>query len=52
MSLGSAARSTSNTFRPARASSMAVIAPAQRAPITMTSYEPMSVVDLRGFSRP
>jgi hypothetical protein len=47
-----AAPRASRTSRPARASSIAVIAPAQRAPITMTSYELMSVLDLPEADRP
>src|SRR6188472_1707805 len=38
VSLGNAARSTARTFRPRRARSSAVEAPATRAPTTMTSY--------------
>jgi hypothetical protein len=37
VSLGKVARSTTRTFQPWRASSMAVGDPAQRAPTTMTS---------------
>lgn len=37
-SLGNVARSTSSTLWPARASSMAVGAPAHRAPTTIASY--------------
>src|SRR5689334_10402022 len=38
MSLGKVARSTSRTEWPLRASNIAVLAPAQRAPTTMASY--------------
>ena len=38
VSLGSSARSTSSTRWPARASSIAVGEPAQRAPTTIASY--------------
>ena len=38
MSLGKRARSTSSTSRPLRASSIAVAAPAHRAPMTIASY--------------
>jgi hypothetical protein len=38
VSLGNVALSTSNTFKPRRASSMAVGDPAQRAPTTIASY--------------
>src|SRR5262247_113409 len=41
MSLGNRDRSTSRTRKPSRASSIAVGAPAQRAPTTITSYVPM-----------
>src|SRR5262245_55762879 len=41
MSLGNFPRSTSRTRKPLRASSIAVGAPAQRAPTTITSYVPM-----------
>ena len=44
MSLGNLARSTNSTLRPLRPSSMAVDAPAQRAPTTMTSYVPLMSV--------
>ena len=45
MSLGKRARSTSRTSRPLRARSMAVAAPAHRAPITMASYIACLVCD-------
>jgi hypothetical protein len=38
ISLGKLARSTSSTSKPLRASSIAVVAPAQRAPMTIASY--------------
>src|SRR6185437_6378714 len=38
VSLGNVARSTTSTFRPRRASSIAVEAPATRAPTMITSY--------------
>src|SRR5262245_61973576 len=41
ISLGNFPRSTSRTRKPLRASSIAVGAPAQRAPTTITSYVPM-----------
>src|SRR5262249_15160390 len=44
--LGKVARSTSRTRRPCRARSIAVGAPAQRAPFTMTSYTSTSVLVL------
>src|SRR5215471_1784940 len=40
VSLGNEARSTASTRRPCRASSIAVAAPATRAPTTITSYWP------------
>src|SRR6266852_3827033 len=44
VSLGNEARSTASTRSPCRASSIAVVAPATRAPTTMTSYRPAPIL--------
>src|SRR5215469_32898 len=43
VSLGNEARSTASTRSPCRASSIAVAAPATRAPTTITSYRPAPI---------
>src|SRR6266700_5605601 len=43
VSCGNETRSTASTRRPCRASSIAVVAPATRAPTTMTSYRPAPI---------
>ena len=52
VSRGNAARSTDSTRRPARASSRAVAAPAQRAPTTMASYNVLSLPRSVGAGAP